>query len=97
MGSLPANAGANLVLIDPTQPARVYAADETALYRSDDAGQTWAAADEGLPDQGVAALALDPRQPQRLYAATEAGGLFVSEDGATTWIAAAVSAGDEPV
>jgi hypothetical protein len=41
VGSLPANAGATLVLIDPTQPKRVYAAAATTLYRSDDAGQTW--------------------------------------------------------
>lgn len=85
MGSLPANAGATLVLIDPTQPARVYAAAETSLYRSDDAGQSWEAAAQGLPDEGVAALALDPRQPQRLYASTSGGSLYVSEDGATTW------------
>lgn len=85
MGSLPANAGATFVLIDPKQPARVYAADGTSLYRSDDAGQTWEAADQGLPAEGVAALALDPRQPQQLYAATADGSLYGSEDGASTW------------
>lgn len=85
MGSLPASAAATLVLIDPQQPVRVYAADEASLYRSDDAGQTWQPASEGLPSGGVAALALDPRQPQRLYAAATEGSLYVSEDGATTW------------
>lgn len=94
MGSLPANAGATLVLIDPKQPARVYAADAATLYRSDDAGQTWQPANEGLPDGGVSALALDPRQPERLYAATAADALFVSEDGGTTWRALADSETD---
>ena len=84
MGSLPANTGATFVLIDPTQPERVYAADETSLYRSDDAGQTWQPADQGLSG-GIAALTLDPRQPQRLYAATADGALSLSEDGASTW------------
>lgn len=85
MGSLPANAVATLVLVDPDQPARVYTADATTLYRSDDAGQTWQTAGDGLPGDGIAAIALDPRQPQRLYAATNEGALYRSEDGATTW------------
>lgn len=85
MGSLPANAAANLMLIDPDQPERVYAAAETALYRSDDAGQTWQAADEELPVEGIAALAIDSRQPRRLYAATVEGALYSSEDGGTSW------------
>lgn len=84
MGSLPATAAATNVLINPAQPERVYAADATSIYRSDDAGQTWQAASQGLPNGGIAALSLDPRQPQRLYAAT-AGSLFLSEDGGTIW------------
>lgn len=89
MGSLPANAGATLVLIDPSQPKRVYAADDTSLYRSDDAGQTWQTSAKGLPSDGIEALALDPRQPQRIYAAAAGVTLYVSEDGATTWRALA--------
>ena len=85
MGSLPARAGARSVLIDPKQPQRIYAAGDSGLYRSDDAGETWQAAGAGLPKGGVVALALDPRQPQRLYAATPAGVLYLSEDGATSW------------
>ena len=88
MGSLPAKTGAHLVLIDPKQPQRVYAAS-SGLYRSDDAGETWQAANTGLGAGGLVALALDPRQPQRLYAATPAGALYISEDGATTWQALA--------
>lgn len=84
MGSLPATAAATLVLIDPEQPSRVYAADTAALYRSNDAGQTWEPASQGLPEP-VAALALDPRQPERLYALTARGTLYRSEDGAMSW------------
>jgi photosystem II stability/assembly factor-like uncharacterized protein len=85
VGRLPAKAGARTVLIDPKQPKRVYAAGDTGLYRSDDAGETWQATSTGLPGGGVIALALDPRQPQRLYAATPVGALYLSEDGATSW------------
>ena len=84
MGSLPANAEAMLVLIDPEQPSRVYAGDPTTLYRSNDAGQTWEPAGQGLPEP-VVALALDPRQPERLYALTASGTLYRSEDGAGSW------------
>jgi photosystem II stability/assembly factor-like uncharacterized protein len=85
VGSLPAETGARAVLIDPRQPTRVYAAGETGVYRSADAGRSWEAASEGLPAGGVTALALDPREPQRLYAATPAGTLYVSDDGAGSW------------
>ena len=85
MGSLPATTGARVVLIDSKQPKRVYAAGDAGLYRSDDAGETWQAAAQGLPTGGIVTLALDPRQPQQLYAATPGGGLYLSEDGATSW------------
>ena len=86
MGSLPASTETTLILIDPKQPSRVYAADSETLYRSNDAGQTWESASQGLSEP-VAALALDPRQPERLYALTATGTLFRSEDGASSWIA----------
>ena len=89
MGSLPANAGATLVLIDLARPERIYATDAATLFRSDDAGQTWEPAAEGLPEEALTALTLDPRQPRRLYAATATGALYQSEDGATTWSALA--------
>ena len=85
MGSLPANVGASTVLIDPNNPKRVYAAAETGLYRSDDAGQSWQTADDGLPQGEIRALALDPRQPMRLYAAALTGVLYLTEDGASSW------------
>jgi photosystem II stability/assembly factor-like uncharacterized protein len=84
VGSLPANAAATLVLIDPKQPSRVYAADAATLYRSNDAGQTWGPASQGLSED-VASLALDPREPEHLYALSATGTLYRSEDGAKSW------------
>jgi photosystem II stability/assembly factor-like uncharacterized protein len=82
------------VVIDPKQPQRVYAAGDTGLYRSGDAGETWVAANQGLPTDGIVALALDPRQPQRLYAATATGALYTSDDGANSWRALAGASAD---
>lgn len=85
MGSLPANAGARIVVIDPSNPERVYAAGDQGVFRSDDAGQTWQAVDGGLPTGGVTALALEPRQPHQLYAVTATNGLYRSDDGGGSW------------
>jgi photosystem II stability/assembly factor-like uncharacterized protein len=84
VGSLPATAAATLVVIDPEQPSRVYAADAATLYRSNDAGQTWEPASQGISEP-VTALALDPRQAERLYALSATGTLYRSENGATSW------------
>lgn len=85
MGSLPADAGARAVAIDPREPKRVYAASDAGVYRSNDAGQTWEPARRGLPEGGIVALALDPRQPEHLYAAASTGALYASADGAASW------------
>src|SRR5713101_4310450 len=64
------------------------------IYRSADAGKTWTHLHPGLHDgQQIPALAVDPRNPNRLFAAvlghpyganTERG-IFLSEDGGTSW------------
>ena len=66
-------------------PTRVYLASpqvRPGLYRSDDAGQTFAL----LTNQPVGALAVDPRDPNVLYLGDYAGasGLFKSIDGGQT-------------
>ena len=57
MGGLPAGIGARAVVIDPQHPNRVYAVGGSgAVYRSNDAGQTWAAAGQGLPGGKIAGM-----------------------------------------
>lgn len=85
MGSLPAQQSARVTVSDPQHPERVYAAGDSGLFRSDDGGQTWEPASQGVEPSATQAMALDPRQPQRLYLATSAGALYVTEDGASTW------------
>ncbi len=56
------------------------------LYRSVDAGSTWASLAAGLPPgRVVRTVRQDPRNPQLLYLGCELG-LFVSLDGGESWL-----------
>ncbi len=70
----------------------VFAGTDDGLFRSRDAGATWARADNGLPrtDAGtvpVTALAISPAyaQDHTLLAAGAGGGLWISRDSAQSW------------
>ncbi len=85
MGRLPAQSPVGATVSDPQHPERVYAASGAGLFRSDDGGQTWGAASQGIDAADAVAIALDLRQPQHLYAATTSGTLYETDDGASTW------------
>jgi photosystem II stability/assembly factor-like uncharacterized protein len=68
-------------------PERVYAAGPAGLFRSDDAGQTWAAAAEGLPQEPLA-VTLNPAEPKTVFVVLGDNSVWRSTDGATTWQAA---------
>jgi len=93
VGRLPAQSDARVTVSDPQHPERVYAAGAAGIFRSDDGGQTWDAASQGMDAPDALTIALDPRQPQHLYAATASGTLYVSDDGASSW---RVSGGPSP-
>jgi photosystem II stability/assembly factor-like uncharacterized protein len=77
----------------PTDPNIAYAGSDKAVYRSDDAGQTWtlvSGGPNGWGPPGVVAgwpidMQCDPRDPNRIFANNYGGGNFVSEDGGRTW------------
>jgi photosystem II stability/assembly factor-like uncharacterized protein len=98
--------GATDLVIDPRDPNRLYAATwqrhrtvaaymgggpGTAIYRSDDGGETWEKLTEGLPtsNMGKIGLAISPQNPDVLYAAIEldrrTGGVYRSADRGSTW------------
>jgi len=98
--------GATELVYDPTNPDRMYAATwqrhrtvaayigngpGTALYRSDDGGDTWEKLTNGLPKtpMGKTGLAISPHNPEVLYAAIELdrrkGALYRSDDGGSSW------------
>jgi len=70
--------------IDPSTPNTLYAGVYGGgVFKSGDAGATWAATGP-TDDDDVAALAIDPVTPSTLYAATR-GGVFKSTDAGATW------------
>ena len=98
--------GVTELVYDPTNPNRMYAATwqrhrtvaayigngpGTALYRSDDGGDTWEKLTNGLPktSMGKTGLAISPHNPNVLYAAIELdrrkGAVYRSDDGGSSW------------
>ncbi|MFN0085228.1 MAG: VPS10 domain-containing protein [Blastocatellia bacterium] len=100
------NTGVTDVAFDPSNPDILYAAawqrrrhyhtlinggPESALYKSTDAGATWAKLRGGLPpgDMGRIGIAVSPVDPNVVFATVEAAenlsGIFRSGDKGATW------------
>lgn len=98
--------GVTDILIDPRNSDRLYAATwqrhrtiaayigggpETAIYRSEDGGESWEKLKDGLPtsNMGKIGLAISPQQPDVVYAAIELdrrkGGVYKSTDRGVSW------------
>lgn len=94
----PGNGGPCLhtILVDPTRRSRIYAGISAAgLFRSDDAGKSWALANQGVetpfqPEkfppvgQCVHKVALDPARPDTLYR-QDHGGIYISHNAGDRW------------
>jgi len=74
----------NSLVVDPQNPATVYAGTSVGVFKSTDGGAFWGAQNTGLFDQFVTALAVDPRTPSTLYVAT-LDGVFKSTNGGAQW------------
>ena len=81
-----------------TDPDTVYAgAEDAALFRSVDAGQTWQELSglrrhesgpfwqPGAGGMGLHTILLDPTNPDRIFVAISAAGVFRTDDGGQTW------------
>ncbi len=98
--------GVTDIVVDPREPNRVYAATwqhhrnvaaymgggpKSAIYRSDDGGETWKKLSAGLPagSMGKIGLAISLQQPDVVYAVIELnrrqGGLYRSTDRGNSW------------
>jgi len=98
--------GVTDIAIDPRNPQRIYAATwqhhrtvaavmdggaASAIYRSEDSGDTWEKLGGGLPEgkMGKIGLAVSPQQPDIVYAAIELnrrnGGIWKSLDRGESW------------
>ena len=74
-------AGAVVALaVDPLTAARIYAASEDGVFRSEDSAATWTR----CLDRAATALAVDPSLPGRVYAAGS-DGVWKSSDFGGTW------------
>jgi len=82
----------------PTEPDTVYAgAEDAALFRSTDGGQTWTELpglrevkghlwQPGAGGMCLHTILLDPSNPERIFVAISAAGAFRSEDGGQSWL-----------
>ena len=79
------------LIVDPTNPALLYAGTESGVYKSTNGGASWTAASSGLSNIPVNVLVMDPTNPATLYAGAGnfevAGGVFKSTDGGGSWTA----------
>ncbi len=67
------------------RPDLILAGTPSGLFRSDDHGHTWQAANEGLSIQHLRWMAFHPDQPERAFVGTESAAIFVSHDHAASW------------
>jgi len=91
---LPADAIVRDIELKPDDSQTVLVATQRGIFRSDDAGQTWAASNEGLPQADVQELAFAPSSPEIVYASLQTmardkrpfdGGVCRSDDAGKTW------------
>ncbi len=81
------------VEICPSDPNIAYAGSDLAVYRSEDAGQTWELVSGGALGWGPPGILAgwpidmqcDPRDRNRIFANNYGGGNFLSDDGGRTW------------
>jgi Calx-beta domain/Beta-propeller repeat/Carboxypeptidase regulatory-like domain/CarboxypepD_reg-like domain len=84
-------AGATQLVIDPTQPLRLYAGTGNGMFRSTDGGKTWSPINNGLAARFVVTLIIDPLTPTTLYVTTLDGfgggadGVYKTTDGGNSW------------
>jgi hypothetical protein len=81
----------------PSDPDTVYAgAEDAALFRTTDGGQTWQELpglrecsgekwQPGAGGMGLHTILIDPNNPQRIFIAISAAGVFRTDDGGQTW------------
>ncbi len=73
------------VAVNPADPNVIYAGSYGAgAYKSEDAGLTWQAINNGLTNRFIQSMAVTP-DGSTVYAGTYGGGIFRSQDGGASW------------
>jgi len=95
-GSFEYGANTFSVVIDPDNPAQIFAAfgwweeNKGGVWKSSDYGESWTAVRSGLPDATIWSLAMvknSPGNARILYAASYANGIYKTINGGQTWSA----------
>ena len=79
----PDGGNVGVLAVNPADPDVVYAAPSFGLFKSTDAGATWADSSRGIEDRIVTALLVRPGAV--VFAGTQDGILFKSTNGGATW------------
>lgn len=76
--------------VDPDDADVIYAGTRNGIFKSTDAGATWAVASKGLGPAGVwvMSLAVTGGASEAVYAGTYSNGVYKSTDGGATWFPA---------
>jgi photosystem II stability/assembly factor-like uncharacterized protein len=86
----PASGYISDLLVDPTNPNRLYAAYSSSsgggrIFRSDNAGSSWSRIDTGLPaGLPVNAIEIDPAHPDTVFCAADVG-VYISRNAGAAW------------
>ena len=67
------------------RPPSMRAPGSGGVFKSTNSGGNWSAANTGLTNTVIRALAIDPVTPATLYAGHNGGGVFKSTDGGGSW------------
>ena len=85
IGNGPGGGVINTLVIDPKMPRTIYAGTENGVFKSNDGGSKWNAA-EDTRGIGVNSLAIDPKLSETIYSGTRKG-VYKSTDGGIHWTA----------
>src|SRR5262249_22720906 len=89
--------GALLALrVVPSAPSTIDAGTNAGVFKSQNAGASWAAATAGIGSTTVNALAVDPLAASTVYAGTN-GGVFKTTTAGSSWTAARTGLPARPV
>jgi photosystem II stability/assembly factor-like uncharacterized protein len=82
----PTGGRVEVVALDPSDPATLYAGTATGLFKTTDGGRRWVELAGGLPKQEVLAVALDAEDPATIYVSLGWwSGVFRSRDAGRTF------------
>jgi photosystem II stability/assembly factor-like uncharacterized protein len=85
VGDIPADASVQAITPHPAREDVVFLATRKGVYRSTDAGESWARLDMTDEDVQFWSVVVSPHDPDVIFAGTGPVGAFRSADGGDTW------------